>query len=1816
MNINEQLFSPPFCLDIFKVIYNKNEYLFVGRLSKEELVAINKIKEKKNITLEERTKLNLRYGQTGVDILKHKLSPKTILIEEVILLNDNIKTIKEKIFHTMSTKYGNDYLDTDKQYLYTKKILDYDFITSIIPNLYNTDTHILTKKHIVLELSKIMDVSVFKLKKDKYTMAELQDYFTKLVNIKIYIYHDIGLSQYFVNKRNNKIICDYIDLTKNKDTDNDFNERVQNNDYTIFNNIINQTKYDEDNNIKLNQDIYLLCLNDIKTTLPNYQYITKRYFSFANKDKITDITKNKNIDSLENLYQKHSLTYRKILDNLGQMGRQLNIINYVKVVKKNIITLRIDLIGLYEMLQSSSDIPFINIKYTRMIRQKLKKTVLYKLHKPIFNKRSNITSKILSNWKNGILDMDSTEYDNSEEMLYREGNFIHMVVKYENNYMTFYIQENGNILAIFPILKNRKEKLNDHFFNYMSQINETITYINNLLNNIEESNSPESKVYDINKSIVLIDETNIKNIKMNFSKFIPLGNLINLNQIFKEMKLFFYSNGKNKYGFKNINNYGTEEYIINYIIDRFFENNQVTLQQLAPEILDNFNISENEITPLFNKIFDSDTRDEKMIKKKRNNEIEKAEIYFDNILGKQKTVINFTCHNINQLVFVNNLINLIIIELINFTKRKIVKKNDIKDTVSKFNLKKSLLSVSNSVNNNNYSSNGSNFSLMNNNSNNSFENNENNKKNVNNENDKNNEKNIDKPFIPEKIDELDYKNKTVSKYFKHMRDKYDPDFFKGSNFTRGCPAVEDRIPVIISKNLWKYITENKRLSDGLDKRTKGEDIDDDKYRIITGSEGNENVYICPRIYCVRCMVPIKTDEFIKKGNMCPYCSGKPTKIKGVRGVFDNEHTIKIRSDSYWKNNKWEKIEVQCEQCLEKIRYIDYYNNDYKCTKCNSENVNVKEDELIPFLEDIKNAKLKIPKILENSLNPMYPRTKQGSIYPCCDKSSMEKKNKETKEDYFKDSSTKLSHDELGLLPNDLNELLNNNASFKVKEGDFVKTKTNKKKIYYKYQFFENVKTLAFDKKKNLTNRKLLFRLGTNNINENNSFIMALHKLRCIREHDIDRNKKDRTPFNMNDILDNIDPLVYASVNNGNLHETFQTNIEVDTSRKEYNTWFSGITKIKNLDKESIEVKKLYASFMNFRDYSNDRKLFKDYTYYIELLAKSGILLYKNYNIVIIEKVLGEENNISVQCPLFSFNEKKETIFILKFIDEKNKEYFEPLVKINFDVEEKPLQFSFTEKDPNLANIFKILKDICQNNLDTIPYNLYNITKLISNDNIMFHVINKQFKVIGVILNNKLFIPTYPSGLNLTTYAIKIKHFDIITYADMLDMNLLLSYQEFKNEKEKLLKTLNNNIYPNFLTEKRISYTKSKGKKHINGIITKDDLFIPLLDKEDFSGNGNQLNREFQINNLIYDSQSINLNDRSKQMNNYDKTQKNYEDNKILVNRTLLKQENSNTNMNIRRIINNPVLEKVHKKKLLLNELLKLDLVNEFSNKLVNELLMNKKNGIDFITKRFRAKKTKKISRNNIGFGINDFNNIRNELYSKKKYKYERDIKQFNTKKIKNKELGEKYKLNTPRNISNTPISITKSIKIKPDKKIPVPEVNSSTVDMFGYDRSGEPNVKPGKCVLPFKTRYNSYTDKEQTQTKQNTEYFYDCLPTNDGPVCPTGKLEKDEVFKRNIHQYGYCNYNDYFDRQETNIKKENTKKFNEEECQTEPMLIRRKTKGGITDNVKITKKCIINQDRKKTAFNKKDPSETFKCLKKTKKGLKLFTDKDSADCFV
>ena len=65
-----------------------------------------------------------------------------------------------------------------------------------------------------------------------------------------------------------------------------------------------------------------------------------------------------------------------------------------------------------------------------------------------------------------------------------------------------------------------------------------------------------------------------------------------------------------------------------------------------------------------------------------------------------------------------------------------------------------------------------------------------------------------------------------------------------------------------------------------------------------------------------------------------------------------------------------------------------------------------------------------------------------------------------------------------------------------------KNYSKKNKIYYKYRYFQKVKIIAFNKKFDLSKHKLLFRLGTNNVFENNSFVIAVHKLKRIQEHEL------------------------------------------------------------------------------------------------------------------------------------------------------------------------------------------------------------------------------------------------------------------------------------------------------------------------------------------------------------------------------------------------------------------------------------------------------------------------------------------------------------------------------------------------------------------------------------------------------------------------------------------------------------------------------------------------------------------------------------------
>ena len=111
----------------------------------------------------------------------------------------------------------------------------------------------------------------------------------------------------------------------------------------------------------------------------------------------------------------------------------------------------------------------------------------------------------------------------------------------------------------------------------------------------------------------------------------------------------------------------------------------------------------------------------------------------------------------------------------------------------------------------------------------------------------------------------------------------------------------------------------------------------------------------------------------------------------------------------------------------------------------------------------------------------------------------------------------------------------------------------------------------------------------------------------------------------------------------------------------------------------------------------------------------------------------------------------------------------------------------------------------------------------------------------------------------------LKKYEIITYQQVLDRKLLLSYQEYKSkiiEFEKLKDSLE---------EQRKTYLNKK----INGIITKNNLFIPLIGEDVYEGPGNHLDRELDIDNLIYNNPDEKKNNKTKKMNNYKEKENEY-----------------------------------------------------------------------------------------------------------------------------------------------------------------------------------------------------------------------------------------------------------------------------------------------------------------------------------------------------
>ena len=86
----------------------------------------------------------------------------------------------------------------------------------------------------------------------------------------------------------------------------------------------------------------------------------------------------------------------------------------------------------------------------------------------------------------------------------------------------------------------------------------------------------------------------------------------------------------------------------------------------------------------------------------------------------------------------------------------------------------------------------------------------------------------------------------------------------------------------------------------MDKKT-GEITKETATFYILGGSKNKNVYICPRIWCVRCEIPISPVDFVKK-QVCIQCGGKVLKDKKEK--ITEQKTLYVRKHPYtWKDTK-------------------------------------------------------------------------------------------------------------------------------------------------------------------------------------------------------------------------------------------------------------------------------------------------------------------------------------------------------------------------------------------------------------------------------------------------------------------------------------------------------------------------------------------------------------------------------------------------------------------------------------------------------------------------------------------------------------------------------------------------------------------------------------------------------------------------------------------------------------------------------------------------------------------------------------------------
>lgn len=559
-----------------------------------------------------------------------------------------------------------------------------------------------------------------------------------------------------------------------------------------------------------------------------------------------------------------------------------------------------------------------------------------------------------------------------------------------------------------------------------------------------------------------------------------------------------------------------------------------------------------------------------------------------------------------------------------------------------------------------------------------------------------------------KLKELKY-----TQYMNVMRERADKELFdKDKDYSSKCQSNVMKKPYIVSKS----------------------ELDTFDPKSITGyMKYRGNYYICPRLWDAIANKPISVDAFIKNGYKSPYSQGKIIDDKSKQKITNEFSVIVRRPESKdkldWadpeKEKKWgEELARSGKDAFPGFTKSLVSKDPKLCRPCCFSTV---LEEYDPNSDTIQNFK----KVVNSNICSVD--TDKGEY----DTELMS--DIPTNENYIKNAGAVLDENRIGLLPENLDILLNNHQEIFLHKNknqllgnvNLFLRKGVKKSINSNFlNVIANLKNIPIQRFRQLIVEYITPDLF---ITLNNGDLVRIYSSNDILPHHISNER--------------VSKFVKFLLYNSKLYTIF--NLSKDNVEKISNLLYK--EKKTNKDLKTIKkfsiLYKIFTSYYNFKkNILNNNVSYIDYRHFLDLFSRYGNIIFpQGINIIIFNKEINK-----LECNPY-MNATKKMMFLIK---DSNK-YFTPIVhvkivnkvlKLNGVIDITNNQTNISSELENYLHKMKVNKAIINFTKNrekylTAIYKLHEIycnkqLKYISNLSDYDLIIN-EFKIMGVVITNSI-----------------------------------------------------------------------------------------------------------------------------------------------------------------------------------------------------------------------------------------------------------------------------------------------------------------------------------------------------------------------------------------------------------------------------------------------------------------------------------------------